>query len=123
MYGCALNGEIQGTLHYGTTCDGDLDNGKTANYPPAPQAQNYSLEYHVFSVEWNSTSISWFVDDNFYEIRVPGDEPAPNGAIIPQTPFYYILNTAISWWTTPPTREISEVFHYIDYVRAYSWVE
>ena len=77
---------------------------------------NFSEAYHVFSVEWDSHQISWFVDDVFYVQRYEHD---PHGAQIPQTPFYIILNTAISWWTTPPTLEIKEVFHYIDYVRFY----
>jgi beta-glucanase (GH16 family) len=42
-----------------------------------------------------------------------------DGAEIPQTPFYIIINTAISWWTPPPTSAVSEVFHIIDYVRVY----
>ena len=84
----------------------------SAGQPPI----DFSLEYHTFAVEWDSYQISWFVDDVFYVQRYQND---PNGAEIPQTPFYIILNTAISWWTTPPTAENTETLHIIDYVRVY----
>jgi beta-glucanase (GH16 family) len=91
----------------------------TGQYPNVSAGQppiDYSLEYHTFAVEWDSYQISWFVDDVFYVQRYQND---PNGAEIPQTPFYIILNTAISWWTEPPTDAITEVLHIIDYVRVY----
>jgi hypothetical protein len=53
-------------------------------YPNVSAGQpflNYSLEYHVFVVEWNATTISWFVDDVFYMQRYAGDS---HNAIIPQ---------------------------------------
>ena len=43
-----------------------------------------------------------------------------NDALIPRTPFYVILNTAISWWTAPPSPTITPAaYHYIDSVTAY----
>ncbi len=116
-YGCAINGDIQGTLHYGTDCGEDLNNGVTANYPNASSPSiNFSEDFHVFTVEWDSEQISWYVDGNFYEQRSQSEQPEPH---IPQTPFYVILNTGISSWTPPPAPQSPTVYHIIDYVRAY----
>ena len=41
--------------------------------------------------------------------------------MVPQTPFYIILNTAIAWWTTPPSPQATPAaYHYIDSVTAYA---
>ena len=129
MFGCQKNNSVLGTLHYATECDGDLYNDVSGVYPNVTAGQpamNFSTGYHEFAVEWNSTQINWYVDDVFYKARYPGDYPAPFGAIIPQTPFYFILNTAILWWDAPyplpPPLGLAEVYHYIDYVRAYQYV-
>ncbi len=80
---------------------------------------DFSEGVHVFSVEWDTNQINWFVDGNLYATRTQNDRPPPYGAIIPQTPFYIILNTAISWFTPPPLTSYPAAYHYIDYVRVY----
>eukprot|EP00042_Codosiga_hollandica_P021678 m.76875 g.76875 ORF g.76875 m.76875 type:complete len:284 (-) comp50464_c0_seq1:26-877(-) len=118
FWGCWNDDLVNGTIHYATQCDQDLDH-ISHGYPNASTPPiDWSADYHVFSVEWDTEQISWFVDGNFYGQRYQNDAPSPYGAIIPQTPFYMILNTAISWWTPPPPTDLT-VYMYIDYVRAY----
>ncbi len=42
-----------------------------------------------------------------------------HGAVIPQTPFYIILNTAIVSFLPPPAPESPTAYHIVDYVRVY----
>lgn len=113
-----------GTYHYGSSCNNDswAAHGKyNQDYPNITNGQapiDFSQDYHVFSVEWNATSISWFVDGNFYEIRTAGD----NGDLfIPSWPMYLIFNVAIAQWTgpQPPLPDNWPTFMYIDYIKVW----
>ncbi len=101
-WGASYNNTARGTLHFAEACGKDLRAGPNGGWPPPGQPEiDYSQDYHVFAVEWDASCIKWFMDEHMYWQRYQGDEPAPHGARIPQTPFYVILNTAISWWTHP----------------------
>jgi hypothetical protein len=103
-------GNITGTYHWGkevsfsdrplrdpldaltlrpAQCNHDLYDGHNGWFPNNGTAIDFDSSFHVFAVEWNATSIRWFVDGEFYHERTPDTVP------IPQTPFYWILNTAV----------------------------
>lgn len=80
-------------------------------------AHDFSLDFHVFAVEWNATSIRWFVDGAEYWQRVLGVDHV---SYIPIEPFYVILNTAIQPPAYNPgagTGDQYPVHHVVDYVR------
>lgn len=122
-YGGMDNNSACGTFHWGTECGKDLRQGPNGRYPDTAHGQpqiDFSLDFHLFSVEWDQDCIQWQVDGNTYWQRWTNDQPAPHDAKIPQTPFYVILNTAISWWANgPPLDPLMPVYHYIDSVRVY----
>ena len=64
-------------------------------------------------MEWNETTLQWFVDGNAYHARTQAT------VRIPSDPFYVILNTAIAWYAPPTPTSPYPVYHHIDYVRAY----
>lgn len=108
--------DICGTFHFAKQCDKDLYDGGNGHYPAINTTHiDYSADYHIFAVEWNTTSIKWFVDDHHYHTRTQ------DSVMIPQWPFYVILNTAISWWVPPDTAYPQ--YHYIDYVRLYKEIK
>ena len=59
-------------------------------------------DFHVFSVEWDATSMKFALDGNVYAMRT---KPLPNGGVWPfDQPFYFILNLAVGGqWPGAPT--------------------
>ncbi|MFC4409953.1 family 16 glycosylhydrolase [Chungangia koreensis] len=73
---------------------------------------DYSKDFHTFSIEWTSGSITWFID---------GIARYSTDAYVPRENMYLYLNTAIggNWPGSPDqTTEFPAVFE-IDYVRVY----
>lgn len=62
----------------------------------------FSDDFHVFSLEWDSSAMKFALDGNVYMTRT---KPLPNGATWPfDQPFYFILNLAVGGiWPGPPT--------------------
>lgn len=103
---------IYGTIHWDN--NGHVQNGgKTAA----------SLAgYHIYSVEWDSAAIRWYVDGNkFYEANILNNI---NGTEEFHKPFFILLNLAVggNW----PGQTIDEsklpASMYVDYVRVYKRV-
>lgn len=106
---------VWGSYHWGVSCMEDKHPLPGAPYPPIGSPSiDFSQDFHIFSVEWNSTTIEWFVDGESYYVRT-ADE-----VNVPQDPFYLIINTAVSplLLTPPPTAQYP-AYHYVDWVRVY----
>ena len=56
------------------------------------EEHDFSRDFHVFSITWNETAITWAVDDVEYFSQVSGD---PAGLYVPHWPMYFVLNTAL----------------------------
>ena len=85
------------TYHWANECGKDLYDGENEMFPSL-HARGPPIDWtqpHTFTVEWNATAISWFVDGVQHHQRVAG---RPASLFIPQHPFYMILNTAIQPW-------------------------
>ena len=84
---------------------------------------NFSSSFNVFAVEWNATSIVYFVNDVAVN-RVYEGMPGWKGAMaIPDWPMYLILSQAYMAkrplgnppaWAWP-------VEQHVDFVRVYTW--
>lgn len=132
------HGGVLGTYHWAKSCNKDLHcdgsiQTTCGNYSfngLYPSLRNpkidFSKEFHTFSVEWNETSIQWFVDGNKYWERFNGDRPGfiSDGAKITTNAAYLILNTAIASYSFPPEGtqpypRLLPVVHQIDWIKIY----
>ncbi len=98
--------KIYGTLHFGQPHQ--MRQG-TYTLPGG----YFSSAFHVFAVEWDSTSISWFVDSTKYYSTTIG-EPFDKS-------FYLILNVAVggNWPGAPDYTTYFPQKMLVDYVRVY----
>lgn len=85
-----------------------------------PDGQKLADDFHIFAVEWEPTSIRFFVDDNLYETRTPADAAGRQWAF--DHPFFIILNVAVggSWSGVPDATSTYPQTMTVDYVRVYS---
>ena len=86
------------------------------------EAHDFSKAFHVFSITWNETAITWAVDDVEYFSQTTG---RPSGLYVPQWPMFFILNTAIqppSGPNGPGSTGPYPVRHTIDWARIYQRV-
>ena len=54
------------------------------------ETHDFSKAFHIFSITWNETAITWAVDDVEYFSQTTG---SPQGLYVPQWPMYFILNS------------------------------
>ena len=115
-------GQAQGSLHAGSQT-GSPDYNPTGVYN-LPGAQDLSSAYHIYSINWTPTTISFAVDGNVYEsqnITTAGGLPSNDVGRF-QHPFFVILdvneggafaggNNGTQYTVTAPTTM------YVDYVR------
>jgi beta-glucanase (GH16 family) len=119
MVGQQQNSSALGTYHWAKECGVDEYDGRQGVYPNVTGGAapiDFSQAFHEFALEWNATSLSWFVDGQHVITRTTGD---PTSLFMPPAPMYLILNTAVAWWfKTPPTWS-QDVYFRIDSVRVY----
>ncbi|MFD2657606.1 glycoside hydrolase family 16 protein [Gracilibacillus thailandensis] len=73
---------------------------------------DYSQDYHTFSIEWKPGSITWLIDDK---------ERFQSTQSIPQEDMYLYLNTAIGgdWPGSPDDTTVFPQVFEVDYIRVY----
>ncbi len=104
---------IHGTIHWDST-----GNNTHAQYGAASPNIDVT-QYHVYSIEWDASSIKWFVDGTQYlEANIANNI---NGTEEFHKPFFILFNLAIggNW---PGNLDGSTPFPakmYVDYVRVY----
>ncbi|RMH01644.1 MAG: glycoside hydrolase family 16 protein [Chloroflexi bacterium] len=83
-----------------------------------PNGEPFADDFHVYAVEWEPESITWYVDDNPVFAITPENVP---GKWVFDHPFFLILNVAVGGnWPGPPSQ--TTVFPQqmrVDYVRVY----
>jgi beta-glucanase (GH16 family) len=101
---------IYGTMHWNS-------NGQ-AQYGLTTQITN-PADYHVYAIEWNSSSINWYVDNTLYCTGNIQNGINDTGAF--QLPFFIILNLAVAGDFPGQTVDESQLpaSMYVDYVRVY----
>ncbi len=105
---------VNGTAHWGTSASHQF---KGAKYQLA--AGNFSDEFHVFSVQWQQDSISWYVDDNLYFKFKASDTGAYDYPF--NAPQFFIFNVAVggNWPGSPDNNTIFPERMFVDYVRVF----
>lgn len=110
----SLPSQVIGTLVYGTVGNPQFTNN-TYNLPSG----NFNQAFHLFTLEWNVNTISWYVDGNIYSTKTPTNL----GTYLwtANAPFFLLLNVAVGGnLPGPPT--VSTLFPQqmvIDYVRVF----
>ena len=109
--------KVYGTLHYGGEWPDNVHSGDSYTLPSG----TFSDTFHVFTLEWDSTQIRWYVDGQFYQMQnqwytTNAEFPAPF-----DQRFYIILNVAVggNWPGDPDYTTIFPQSMVIDYVRVY----
>ena len=107
----AIHGTIHGPGHFG-------DSAITKKHVLAQGG--FHLGFHEFAVEWNETSIAWFVDGYNFHTVTPAD--LPQGATwVYDHPFFILLNLAVGgrWPGSPDETTVFPQTMLVDYVRVY----
>jgi beta-glucanase (GH16 family) len=109
---------VQGTIHYSGADGRHLQSTDLYTFAPANGANNF----HTYTLEWTTNSISWFVDHDLYETQTNwSTASAPYPAPFNQ-PFYIIMNLAIGgvYDGNPDTKTVFPGEMQVDYERVYS---
>jgi len=99
-----------GTLHW--------DFNGYATYGGSTGVSN-PTSFHTYSIEWNSSSIKWFLDGaQFHEANILN---SINGTDEFHRPFFFLLNLAVggNWPGAPNSTTPFPARYQIDYVRVY----
>jgi beta-glucanase (GH16 family) len=101
---------IYGTMHW--------YNGGRSDYGGNKQIQNIN-QYHIYTVEWDSTAITWFIDSVQYWTGSVAKNINNTDAF--HKPFFILLNMAIggTWPGNPDSTTMLPVTMFVDYVRVY----
>jgi len=107
-----VHGSIHGPGYVG-------DTGIEAPYN-LPGKQRFADDFHVFAVEWDADSISFFVDQDRYVRRTRADLK-PGWKWVFDKPYFLILNLAIGgdWPGSPDSTTVFPLAMLVDYVRVY----
>lgn len=109
--------KVLGTLHYGGVYPNNTHSGDSYTLPEG----DFSQDFHVFTIDWDTTQFRWYVDDIFYQSQTSwysenGPYPAPFDQF-----FHILLNVAVGG-NLPGNPDESTIFPqrmYVDYVRVF----
>jgi beta-glucanase (GH16 family) len=103
--------KIYGTIHFGSSVSAHQQMG--GNYTRSTSSPSFAADFHVFVIEWDSTSVQWYVDSIKYYTAYkssPFDKR-----------FHLLLNVAVggNWPGNPNDYTIFPQKMSVDYVRVY----
>jgi len=103
---------VHGTVHWQHA-------GSHASYGGSHtlSGETYADKYHVFSIEWDSTTIRWLVDGVQYHVI----DITPSELSELQGDFFFIFNVAVggNWPGSPDTTTLFPQRMLVDYVRVF----
>lgn len=102
---------VHGTIHWDN--NGHASSGGSYTLPTG----SLVTSYHVFSIIWNETSISWYVDDHLYHHE---NISAADRSEFHQD-FWFILNVAVggNWPGSPNETTVFPQRMKVDYMRVF----
>ena len=108
---------VHGTIH-GPGYSGGAAVG--AGYT-LPGGQQFADAFHTFTVDWEPTAITWYVDGIQYSRKTPADIGGNRWVF--DHPFFLIMNVAVggNWPGSPNASTVFPQTLTIDYVRVYAW--
>ncbi|WP_428328297.1 glycoside hydrolase family 16 protein [Mucilaginibacter sp.] len=101
---------IYGTMHWNV--NGHVQYGLTTT-TPTPD------DYHIYAIDWDDSSIRWYIDDTLYVTANIANNINNTGAF--HLPFFILLNMAVAGDFPGQTVDESKLpaKMYVDYVRVY----
>jgi beta-glucanase (GH16 family) len=107
---------LHGSLHGPGYSGGDAI---TQHYT-LPGAEGFNGDFHVFAVEWEADTLTWFVDSTTYHVVTPSSLPR-GGSWVFDHPFFIILNVAVGGYFvgSPDATTTFPQTMLVDYVRVY----
>jgi beta-glucanase (GH16 family) len=107
---------VHGTVH-GPGYSGA--NGIGASYT-LPNNAPFSDDFHVFTTEWQSNAIRFYVDGSLYKSITTADIPTGSQWVF-NHPFFIIMNLAVGggWPGNPDSTTVFPQTMLVDYVRVY----
>ena len=107
---------VHGTAHWGNQGQG-YSIYQTGTYNN-PTGDNFSEEFHVFSLIWEPGVMRWYVDDNLYHTITNADV---NGNYPFDLDFFFIFNIAVggNWPGYPDETTQFPQRMYVDYIRVF----
>ena len=109
--------QVYGTLHYGGRWPENVHTGCSFTLESA----RFDQGFHTFALQWDTTSISWFVDDSLYQTQTSWySSEAPFPSPFDQR-FHLILNVAVggNWPGDPDDSTVFPQEMMVDYVRVF----
>jgi beta-glucanase (GH16 family) len=109
--GSGRENTVHGTVHWEN--DGHVYTGDGYTL----QSGIFADEYHVFSIIWNETSITWFVNDSqFYQISITESHMTEF-----HQKFFFIFNVAVggNWPGSPDETTVFPQQMRVDYIRVF----
>jgi len=112
MVGGAGDNTTHGTIHWD-------NNGEHAQYGGSTTLTSgiFNDKFHVFSIIWNATSITWYVDD----VQFVSADITPSDLSEFHQNFFFIFNVAVggNWPGSPDATTIFPQRMVVDYVRVF----
>jgi beta-glucanase (GH16 family) len=111
-------GIVHGSLHGPSTVNKTSD----ASAPfSLPAGQNFSDDFHLYAVEWETGIVRFYVDSNLYTTFTQAPWPS-GGTWAFDHPFFIILNVAVggTWPGSPDATTVFPQQMLVDYVRVYT---
>jgi len=102
--------KVYGTIHFGGVWPDNQNSSENYTLPKG----DFSDDFHIFAIEWDSEGISWYVDSIRYSVK-PHKQPFDKR-------FYLIMNLAVggNWPGNPDGSTVFPVRMEVDYVRVYT---
>jgi beta-glucanase (GH16 family) len=115
-----IHGSIHGPGYIGTT---GLEAPYTLSGPlsgPLSGQRRFADDFHIFAIEWDPESVSFYVDQDVYVRRTRADLK-PGWKWVFDKPFFLILNLAVGgdWPGSPDSTTVFPQSMLVDYVRVY----
>jgi len=109
--------KVYGTLHYGGTYPNNVHTGDSYSLANG----NFAIDFHTFSLEWDTTQFRWYVDNILYSTQTSWySESSAYPAPFDQY-FHLLLNVAVggNWPGNPDNTTLFPQRMEVDYVRVY----
>ncbi len=107
--------QVVGSMHWkqGDGTEGTFNNSYNLS------SQDFSKQFHVFSLIWAQDTVQFLVDDHLY---VNGSSQNVSTGVYPfNSPFFFIFNVAVGgdWPGSPDGTTVFPQRMFVDYVRVF----
>ncbi len=112
---------VYGTFHYGGSTPNNKQSGTSYTLPNG----SFYADYHLFTLEWDTSEFRWYVDGNLYQTQ---NDWYTENQLYPapfDQKFFIILNVAVggNWPGSPDETTVFPQEMIVDYVRVYEKAE